>query len=231
MKRSLCLMAAGWLLLTACGDEVTNPSSSLPAPRFVASIPDTAVFEQGIDAIPEEDAIFLQWYHEEALAGFQLFRRMGEKESFSMIAALTAQDSSYYDRVGTNVRCYYYLRGVDDEGRLSAPSDTTDYMLLAKATDLMVSGGDSLFFSWSIGLIRPQAYVLRLQEESSGMMIWISRMEPGFQGTRESILYNYDDRAQWPRLQNGINYRWRLDCVGAAPRTGSESSWQRFSLN
>jgi hypothetical protein len=217
-------------MLAGCGDSGTNPEPLPPVPHFVTAVSDTATIEQGIDAIPEEDAIFLQWHRDEALAGFQLFRRSEGEKSFAMIATLTARDSIYYDRISPNLRCYYYLRGVADDERLSAASDTVDYMLLAKATDLAVNDGDPLLFSWSVGLMRPASYVLRLQEENSGAPVWISRIQPGYQGTQESAAYNFDGRARLQRLKSGVRYRWRLDCVGAAPRSGSESAWQGFSL-
>ena len=230
MKKALLVVGVAAGVWMACDQEVTNPQPGIPVPRFVAAAADTAVEERGIDAVPEEDAIFLQWHRNPGLAGFQLFRRFEGEKNFSLIAVLTARDSSFYDRVSIDLRCYYYLRGLDEEGRLGAPSDTADYMLLAKAFDLQVSPGEPLLFSWSTGLMRPAFYLLRLFEESSGVPVWIGRMAPGYQGTRESTTYNSDGRAALPRLQSGVLYRWRLDCVGAAARTGSESAWQRFTL-
>jgi len=230
VKWRVWLFAVGLGLWTACSDQSTNPETRPPVPRFVQAVPDTAEDEAGIDAVPEEDAIFLQWRREEALSAFELFRGRAGEKNFARIAQLTARDTTFLDRVGPNNRCWYYLRGADADGHLSAPSDTIDYMLLDKATDLQVADGDTLRFSWSIGLRRPASYVLRLKEEESGVWIWMGTVEPGFQGTRESVRYNYDGRARQPRLLKGVRYLWRLDCVGAAPHSGSESAWQRFIL-
>lgn len=230
MNRRVWLLAAGLALWAGCSDQSTNPAQRPAAPRFVPAVPDTAAAEAGIDAIPEEDAIFLQWRREEALSAFHLFRNREGEKSYELIAQLTARDTSFYDRVATNSRCWYYLRGVDESGALTAPSDTVDYLLLDKATDLQVAGHDTLRFSWSIGLRRPASYVIRLKGEELGDWIWIGTVAPGFQGTRESVRFNQDGRARQPQLQKGVRYLWRLDCVGAAPHSGSESAWQRFTL-
>ncbi|HNW59735.1 MAG TPA: hypothetical protein PKI62_08685 [bacterium] len=230
MRRMLLALAAAFGLWMACTGHSTSPEAVPPVPRFVPAVPDTAAVEQGIDAVPEEDAILLQWRQDEALAAFQLFRRREGEKNYELAAQLTARDTTFLDRVAPNLRCRYYLRGANEAGQLSAPSDTLDYMLLNKATDLQIAAGDTLLFSWSIGLQRPAWYVLRLKEEFSGAMIWIGRVDPGYQGTRESVRYNHDGRARLVRLQSGVRYLWRLDCVGAAPQSGSESVWQRFIL-
>ncbi|HNS73776.1 MAG TPA: hypothetical protein PKI81_10240 [bacterium] len=230
MRKAFLVLGIAAGVWTACEQEVTNPLPGIPVPRFVAAAADTSADERGIDAVPEEDAIFLQWHRDQELSGFQLFRRFEGEKNFGLIALLTARDSSFYDRVPTDIRCYYYLRGLDEEERLGAPSDTVDYMLLAKAFDLQVTAGEPPLFSWSTGLMRPAFYLIRLYEEASGAPVWIGRMAPGYQGTRESTPYNSDGRAVLPRLQSGVLYRWRIDCAGAAARTGSESAWQRFTL-
>lgn len=224
---ALVLLAAAGL---ACEGSGTGPEPAVARPRFVTAAADSAELEAGIDAVPEEEAIFLQWRREAALAGFELFRRREGEKEFVRLAALTAADSSYLDRTPAGVRCFYYLRGVDEEGRLSAPSDTADYLLLPKATALMITAGDTLIFSWAMTGMRPAAYLIRLEEEESGTVVWICSMEPDFATTRESARWNQNRRARQETLYRGVKYRWRIDCVGASPHSGSESAWQRFTL-
>lgn len=214
----------------SCEENGTSPEPELARPRFVSAAPDSAELEAGIDAVPEEEAIFLQWRRETSLAGFELNRRREGERDFVRLTALTAADSSYLDRTPAGVRCFYYLRGVDDGGRYSAPSDTADYLLLPKATALMITAGDTMRFSWAMTGMRPSAYLIRLEAEESGTVVWICSVEPNFTTTRESARWNQNRRARQECLSRGVKYRWRIDCVGASPHSGSESAWQRFTL-
>jgi hypothetical protein len=230
MRYGIAALIALLGIAAACRESVTRPEAVVPRPRFVSAAADSAAAETGIDAVPEEDAIFMQWYRDAALSGFELYRRREGEKEFARLASLSSSDSSFLDRAGVGPRCYYYLRGVDESGRLSAPSDTADYQLLDKATALLVTAADTLRFSWGLSSMRPAAYLLRLEEDESGAVIWISSLEPAFSGTRESAFYNQDGRAKRALLPHGIKYRWRVDCVGASPHSGSESAWQRFTL-
>jgi hypothetical protein len=46
----------------------------------------------------------------------------------------------------------------------------------------------------------------------------------------ESVIYNWDGMAADRDLEAGVRYRWRVDIVGPANHSGSESRWHRFEL-
>ncbi|MBN2356904.1 hypothetical protein JXO59_12380 [candidate division KSB1 bacterium] len=216
-----------WL---ACREQATSPPPVVPPPQFVSSSEDTAALERGIDAIPEMDAIFLQWYKNSLYESFQLWRRAQGESLFRMIASLPKSDSSYIDLVDIEKRYYYYLLAVDAEDNWSEPSDTAHYLLLPKATDLNVVFSTPLQFIWQKKGINPPHYILRLYDDLSDDLIWLSRVASAYQGDEETTTFNWDGNSKLSQLLSGRRYRWRIDCLDNTPYTGSESLWHRFVM-
>jgi len=210
-----------------CDRQPTQKAPVIPPPLFVQAVADTAIEENGIDAIPDLNAIYLQWQQREIYSAFQVYRSQ-DTGGFSAIATLNRQDTSYIDVVPVQTRFYYYLRARDDEDNWSAPSDTMDYLLLDKATNLRVIFADSLEFHWQVKGINPPYYVLRLFEENGNSIIWLSLTPSAYQGPEEKTAFNRDGRAKSAQLISGHRYRWRIDCIGTNPNSGSESNWQYF---
>lgn len=220
-----CIMVA---LFCHCHKKATDSSPYVQPPRFVPAAADTVEIEAGIDAVPESDAIFLQWYKNSQYHGFRLSRRAQDEKVFSVIAELSQSDSSYLDPVTINVRYYYYLQACDEEDHWSEPSDTVNYLLLPKAIALNIVFTTPMEFSWKIKGINPPRFIVRLYDEASDELIWLSKVASSYQGGEEKIKYNWDGKAKLERLISGKRYRWRVDCLDNTPNTGSESNWHRF---
>lgn len=221
------------ILLLACEKQALDPRQLTLQVRFVPAAEDTAVVEAGIDAVPESDAIQLQWRREAGLTEYRLYRRKQDEPAFTPLVVLSERDSLFLDQaeLALNVRYHYYLLGADAEGAVTQPSDTVDYMLLPKVVNLAQAlQQDTLHFHWQPA---PQSlaesYLLKLFDDADGRLIWMSRL-PGYQIEQEVVRFNWDGAARLERLAHGRVYRWRVDAVGAARRSGSESPWRKFSI-
>lgn len=230
VRISKVLLLALFVLLGGCKERVNNPEPLPPRPIFVAASADTAALEHGIDAIPEENAIFLEWRTNAAYETLRLYRKKGNAAAFALLAAPGLNDTTFVDRVDVGVRYYYYLVAEDASGISSAPSDTIDYQLLPKAINLSVSHVDTMRFHWQIQGIRPVSFILRLYDESTQEIVWLSVIPPSYQGDKEEIAFDWDGKARRKQLLQGTQYRWRIDCVGSAAFSGSESGWHRFVM-
>lgn len=226
----VCLFAFVTLLIF-CQKQTNEAKELLDPPVLLASPADTLVEERGIDAIPESDAIRVEWLREDRFAGYSLFRRSDEEEDFALLKKIAGQDSFYVDReVELNKRYYYYLLGKDEKNLWSEPSDTVDYMLLPKAYNLSVSLQEQITFLWHVVDITPAFYILKLFDDLLDQAIWVSTVPSDYEGLEETATYNWDGRAVLPNLQSGRKYRWRIDIVGPAVNSGSESRWHKFVM-
>ncbi len=221
---------AALLLLTFCRKQATDSRPLLPVPVIISSPADTLVIERGIDAVPELNAIQVDWQPRPEYAGYELYRRSENETKFSLLGSFTDTDSSYLDQAAIvpNKRYYYYLRAFDKKQNWTPPSDTLDYMLLDKAFNLSVSSANPLVFHWQVQEILPPSYVLKLFDDASGEKIWFSNIVSSYQGLEEQAIYNWDGQAKSAQLTPGQSYRWRVDIIGADSHSGSESTWHRF---
>jgi len=221
------------ILLLACEKQSLAPQRLGLQVRFVPAAEDTAVVEAGIDAVPESDAIQLHWRRGNGLTEYRLYRRKQEETTFTLIVVLSERDSLFLDQVevALHVRYHYYLLGADAAGAVPQPSDTVDYMLLPKVLNLAQAfQQDTLRFHWQPAPQSPaEYYLLKLFDDADGRLIWMSRL-PGYQSDQEMVRYNWDGAAKLERLTHKRVYRWRVDAVGAALHSGSESPWRKFSI-
>ncbi|MBC7187691.1 MAG: hypothetical protein H5U38_11720 [Calditrichaeota bacterium] len=232
MKTRTAILALGSFFLL-CSKNVTEERG--PAAPILLPPPDElAVVEKGIDAVPEADAIQLDWLAPEGeeVAGFRLYRRTGRSGPFLLLKSFKAQDSTYVDAAGIEIgtRYFYFMTAVDYSGRESAPSDTVDYMLVPKAFNLHCSAGLTPVFRWHVQDY-PAQYVLKLFDLSDGSKVWFSLVPSSYQGQEEVVTYNWDGAAAAPALVSGRQYRWRVDVVGVERNSGSESAWSRFTAS
>ena len=92
-----------------------NNSGREPAKvTLISSSTDTSKVEEGIDAIPESDAIRIEWQPsiDDLVTGYSLYRS-SDQEDFEKIALISIPDSTYEDlAVEIYERYYYYIRAV-----------------------------------------------------------------------------------------------------------------------
>jgi len=231
-RTALIYSLAVFILVIYCSKQIDKPENLVQAPILLSSPPDTLVNERGIDAVPEDDAIRVEWINEDRFVKYTLYRKSEDEEDFSLLANATENDSFIVDQqdIFINKRYYYYLTARDRDGHWSEPSDTVDYMLVAKAYNLAVSFQDKLRFHWNVVEITPDRYILKLFDDKTDSVVWFSRVSSNYQGTEESVDYNWDGRAVTAQLTSGVKYRWRIDIIGPTAHSGSESNWHKFIM-
>ncbi len=222
-----------WLLALACS---TEPEQGVgpPPPVLLPPPDDLAEEERGIDAVPEADAIQIDWLLPEGskqLAGFRLYRRAG-RGSFVLLKSFKAQDTTFVDNldIQVGVRLHYFMTAVDGAGREGPPSDTVNYALLPKAFNLHSTATLTPVFRWQVHGY-PSQYVLKLFDLTNGCRAWFSLVTSDFADEDEEVTYNWDGRAATFTLVAGHVYRWRVDVVGTESNSGSESAWSRFAAS
>lgn len=206
----------------------------VPKPQPPILVPKTSEIageEKGIDAVPEADAIFLEWFSskDETIRNWKVFRGTAER-GFQLVATLVAADTSFLDEhVQIGVRYLYFLTTVNARGMESAPSDTVSYKLLPKALNLSNTLSVQPDFSWHFVGVPPVLYVLRLYRNPGQELVWLSRITPSYAASEETR-FNWDGTALVNSLARGASYFWRVDEIGTEANSGSESNWKIFTV-
>jgi len=233
-KYCLALALLICILLAGCGRE--EIAADTEPPEVVLITPrsnETDLIEQGIDAVPDGDYIYLSWMPSAAtdLAGYRLYRMAEDSVDQELIAELDPNTTYYEDRdsllapnsgTGLSQGFYYWVTAYDESGNESSLSEEAYYKLIAKPdlTDPIIQE-NSITFSWSYNQTQLASYfVVRLFEWADGGWnpFWLYKHEEFF-----PLQVNYD-----PSLDSGI-YRYQVDVVGSTPAelpSGSEKSLQ-----
>jgi len=217
--------------ILACSKKINQSSLKPPKVKLVAAVADTSRIEQGIDAVPTLDAIRIEWYasEDERVKGYEIYRwRENIGINFVKLATTMESDTAFEDLIpNTNTTYYYYVLAVNDEDLKSESSDTVKYMLLQKATGLRPVGeieNTKPLFTWN-DANQANEYIIRVQESTTGAIVWVSVVQADYGNMTQSIRYNADQKA-WPsELQTGKEYQWRIDVRGQNLSSGSESKW------
>jgi len=226
----LCLVFA----TLTCSKKINQSGLKPPKVAMIPTAADTSRSERGIDAVPERDAIRIEWFpgSDERVIQYEIYRRteaVGAK--FVKITAIAEPDSFYEDVVPlVGVRYFYTVLAVNDEDLRSESGDTLNYLLLQKAVNLQPTGIQSNtkpVFTWS-DPNQAHEYVIRLLENASNRVIWISVVQADYGNQVQSVKFNSDQKAAYPALISGFEYRWRVDVRGNAG--GSESKWATLRI-
>lgn len=219
-----------------CTKKVNIGGIQPAAVVIIQGVPDTSRVERGIDAVPEGNAIRIEWISspDEVVTDYEIYRGIERTGIYNLIVRAAVPDSFYLDNgVTLNKRYYYYILAVSDEDIRSESSDTLSYELIQKATGLLPAGETTDSrpdFSWHDPNVPPKAfYVIRLVEVASGGIIWLS-LVPSSYSDRETVRFNTDGTAIIDSLQQGVDYQWRMDVVGSEDYSGSESGWIALRL-
>ena len=236
------LIATLALLWTGC-ERGSNRDTVAPDPPVVLLASEcTSADEQGIDAIPDEDRIRLEWWvgSEEDLARYEIYRSREDEAVDSLVAVLPIEEISgevaFYEDEDVALRvCYFYtIKAFDEANNASTVSDTLTYMLLSKLMPDQPRGditdrSPEFVFQWGDDPLPIVSYVIKVKDAAE-TYLWISEpvlvsgySEPG------QIEYNVDGKATSASLESGV-YSWRVDGVGAEEYSGSESRWMPFKV-
>ncbi|MFH1862098.1 MAG: hypothetical protein ABH878_04720 [bacterium] len=223
-----------WLCLLWLGcvrEEVASDLEAPPPPQFIPRSPDTSLTEQGVDAVPEGDYIYVVWQPSPAndLAGYRLYRQAEEGLERTLIN--DGEELEYLDRdpqlapdpqTGLSQGFYYWVSAYDFSGNESALSTECYYRLMPKpALFPPVIQGAGVTISWSYAepaLSQVNHFVIRLFEPVNEQWnpIWIIEYE-----LFDPLSVNYP----YP-LAVGT-YRIVVDAIGASAAElpmGSEAS-------
>ena len=222
-----------------CKDQ----SNQTPPPakvRIVEKTPEDSTVEHGIDAVPDIDAIFLEWHPntEKNLAGYIVYRSKMENSQFVEVGRVTKRyekiDTTFTDSlVALTKRYYYFIRAFDDLNQMSEPSDTVNYKLWVKPVLLapvgVVQNPSSIVFTWEFNAsFVPSEFVFRLERlGGSGFVNFFTKLF--------NLSNDYTPHQEWDLAKLTIftplttgTYRWRIDPIGNENLCGAESNWMMF---
>lgn len=232
------------VLFIACsnpGDPVViDPGRT----TFVPHSPDTSAVERGIDAVPETDGIYLEWYDIKSpdIKYFDIYRmREGETyfkkiKTIDLATASPGMDTTFVDNpenIVFNVYNYYYIKAIYKDDVEGEASDTAAYNLMHKPVLVRPSGeviSGIPVFVWNFPGVIPNNYILRIEEVLRNKNIYTREFQvTEFFNDQSLDLAEVGDA---PQFQSGFTYRWRIDHVGTdAMTSGSESNWFTFIAN
>jgi hypothetical protein len=213
-----------------CGKNSVSSSVKPDKVRWIENSSDSSVIEKGIDAIPEGDKIHLEWMpdQQDIVAFFHIYRSSIRQGPFSKIISIESATTFYDDPVPSkNVRYYYYVLAVSDDGAESTSSDTINYKLVEKAQNLNPVGlcDARPVFQWR-DPNHVYSYIIRVMDSETKNNIWIyTFQDSNFGDENKSIAYNTGQAASLDSLIKGKEYQWRIDIVGSEKNSGSESQW------
>ena len=220
------------IFITLNCTENLDESKDLPqTPTLFGPPADMEEVERGIDAIPNYNGIQLDWHTEDSedIAHYVIYRRTTDESQYQVLTTVHSQDTTYIDlnNIEVGKRYYYYIIAVDYEDRESAASDTVNYMLISKAFHLYNSLTSYPTFRWEVSEY-PAQYVIKLFDAHTNEKVWFSLVPSDYTNQDEQVEYNSDGTALIDSLVQGQSYKWRVDIVGTASNSGSESNWKQF---
>lgn len=239
VKGFLVWFAVALAALSGCQSGSGSQEEPPPRVQLIPKGPEDAVEEKGIDAVPESDAIYLEWFpvNDMDLVAYDIFRQANDSSgTFIKVGSVQRQfenevlPTSFIDStVSLNVRYYYYVEARDEAGLSSEPSEKTSYMLVDKPSLQSPSGvmQDTLFvWDFSENYV-PLEFVFRLERKEGENFVpfhlYVGDLQFNLLAHQEWGMH----RLQLFNLPPGF-YRWRIDVLGSEPNQGAESNWKTF---
>jgi hypothetical protein len=238
MHKKVCffLILSTIFAIFTCSKKINQSSLKPPKVVLIPSAADTSLVEKGIDAVPDRNAVRIEWHlsSDDRVTGYEIFRRAGETGEFVSIRTTAETDSFFEDLVPQTqvpVRYYYTVLAVNDEDLRSETGDTLSYMLLKKSQNLLPKGESALtkpVFTWT-DPNQAHEYILRLEENIGNKTVWLSVIPADYGSQIQSVHFNFDQKASIAGLVPGQDYRWRIDVRGQN-NSGSESEWVALKI-
>ncbi|MCD6118058.1 hypothetical protein J7K93_13715 [bacterium] len=199
--------------------------------KIIANASETSADEVGIDAVPEKNAILVQWRcnDDKMTISYRVYRSKTKKGKYAVVTVVP--DTFVIDEaVLLNQRYYYYVTGISGNGSEGPQSDTLDYKLLQKAVCVEPNGSVSAVpeFKW-LDPNEENINFLRVIDSGTGDYIWTFRMIYNYSGAW-TLAFNVDGSASVDSLIKGKEYLWRVDVIGSGSNSGSESAWTLFRI-
>ncbi len=232
MKSLVLLIMVAVLATLSCDKLGETVERTLPTPRLLPPPDDFSEDERGLDAVPERDAIQVEWeLYAVQDAAIEVWRRQEKRQEFEQVAKISGKDTVFLDEdVEIGTRYWYFVVAVAPGWRDSAPSDTFSYRLLEKPFALVETTGRRPTFRWQVGQT-PVGYVLKLFEVDTDKKVWFASVWPDYGTLAEEVVFNFDSTAVADSLEAGKGYRWRVDVIGPEKNSGAESNWRVFRVH
>ncbi len=233
IKYYFLLIFGGLFTILSCQNDTVSSGKRPGIVQFVAKSDEAAADETGIDAIAEDDAIYLEWRQQEdsEIAKFEVYRAAEDEEAFQLID--TVEDTFYVDdALEINIRYYYYVLAVNYDQAKSASSDTIDYKLLEKPSRLSPNGSvqsRTPLFQW-VDETQANDYIMRLMRSDNEVIIWSTIVPANFGSSFQQVQFDSDGTAADHELTAGVAYQWRIDIMGPENNCGAESAWTSFQI-
>jgi len=226
---------------------------------------DTLQFEKGIDALPGatgDNRIQVMWrsHHQlNEVEQFRVYRSIdpASQINFNLRSTVSVdnpylQDTVFIDNgLETDVRYSYYITALDKNGNESDPSEIVWYELMSKAQLIFPTSNDAQIFSkpklafkWRFNdSILPNQYILRIERnidigENFFPLMYVKYIDTDYSNDQQvDSLSGEWVKGLLPAGSGGVEYRWRIDCVGSIKddqgilKNGSESEWETFTVN
>ncbi len=232
-----------------CSTPGNNVEEVIPQTLRMVEKTDSSDFsasEKGIDAVPNFDAIKVEWYAPSDSLDIEKYRIYRSADPNGLIeyeflheiivTNVFDQTTEYIDQTaGVDTMYHYYVTSINDDNNEAANSDTASYRLLAKATlsdhSLTNNGIPRITFPFNVS--NPfdfNEFILRIEDYNSRELIMTRSFEPDPYGEpQQSAILSGDDLLP---LQNGNSYEWRIDILSGDPKeNGSESNWKLLIIN
>ncbi len=230
------ILIAGFTILGCVSEQVAVDLSPPDAVQITPRSADTVYFEQGIDAVPEGDYIYLSWYQSQAddLEGYRVYRIAHEEDAERiLIVELDPEITEYEDHdpvlapdqsTGLSTGFSYWVTAYDESGNESVFSEEALYKLMTKPNlTEPQQQGENLSFSWTYEqLDQVDYFVVKLYQMVGGVR------NPTWSATL-SIFFPLEVVCTEP-LSDGV-YQYQVDVVGVTSSgwlwsTGSEMVYQ-----
>ncbi len=241
------------VVLVSCSPE---SGEKLPPPQeiiMVEKISDMDTIESGIDAVPDINGIFIQWYliMEANIESYNIYRKGWEENTFSRIATIPVEGViSSFDTIYSYIDAdtslvlnipeyiyYYYVTATNIDGVEGYKPDSltqSRYLLwhkpITNETQQNITINEQPILSWYYqNTIPPNYYIIRIENLWTEKLIWTGQFQD--QELDGDVEVDLSAVPNPPEYQSGTMYRWRIDAVGTDPLFGgSESKWKTFTV-
>jgi hypothetical protein len=239
------------VLSVACNP---NNEGKLPPPAevlMVEKFTDKGAIERGIDADPDYDGIYIEWYllNDPNISSYNIYRKLKNESIFSKLTTITVEgDISPFDTVLSYIDqhnlvlddneyvYYYYITATNKDGVEGPEPDSLTqqrYRLLPKTiTEITpdIKSNEQPIFIWNFPEnYIPNYYIIRIENAITDTLVFVRRFLNDHYTVHDekdlSTIFNP------PVFHVGSYYRWRIDIVGQdSLYSGSESRWKHFNV-
>jgi hypothetical protein len=230
------------ILIISC-ENSQKPTLDTPGTvSWVEKSAEMAADERGVDAIPESDGVFLQWYklRDRGIKYYNIYRKRPNETFFGRIQqinienATEGRDTTYIDGDSLlNDYQSYYITAENSDGVEGQASDTIRYNLLDKPEttkpNFETVVGMPIFF-WSFVTIIPHEFILRIEQDYPPFGLYFAQKFQSDYDNNTQVL-DLGQISNPPLFETNLWYKWRIDAIGTnEAESGSESQWLRFKV-